>query len=90
MKVPATLKLEFILPHEGKIECEAEIKDNPAGWRQRRGYGNNCQRHAAYRVGEKKFCRMHAGAEVLDILYAAHPTHFYRVSNIPAVQMKPK
>jgi hypothetical protein len=88
------LELDFVYPEikggRASIEwCEAEIKDQPVGWRARRGYGGNCQRHATYNVNGKKLCRMHAGNEVLDQLFKNHKTHFYRVSNQPSVQRKP-
>ena len=81
------LDLEFV--YKRSEWCDAPIKDAPAGWRQRRGYGNTCQRHAAYVVNGKKLCRLHAGNEVLDQLFAKHPTHFYNKANQPSVQVKP-
>ncbi len=86
--------LDFILPavsaKKPKPErCEAEVKDQPEGWRARRGYGNNCQRHAVYNLEGRKLCRLHAGGELLDLLMQDHPTHFYRTANIPALQRKP-
>lgn len=89
------LDVDFVLPVQSevpratRIYCEEEIKDQPTGWRQRRGYGNNCQRHAVYDIGSKKLCRLHAGTYLLDELFKAHPDYFYRKSNTPSLQRKP-
>ena len=93
-KLRDKLGLEFIIQDWTQLRlkvqrCDAEIKDQPAGWRARRGYGKNCQRHAIYTFNGKRLCRIHAGAAILDHLMADHPTHFYRLANQPSVMKKP-
>jgi len=96
MKINSQLELDFVLPgsrfnHKNKW-CEAPIKDQPNGWRARRSGDKNatCRKLAHYLVNGKGYCRQHAGGEVLDILYSQHPTHFYRLSNQPAVTVQPR
>lgn len=91
MKINRNLTIDFALREDGKpLRCTAKVKDSPPGWRLRRGYGNNCQRHAVYLINnEGYFCRLHAGDRVLDLLMKDHPSLHYVKSNVPRLQRKP-
>lgn len=92
-RIRKALDLDFVVPGPGpqfrQEWCEAEIKDQPQGWRARRGYDNTCRRHAVYIVFGRKLCRIHAGAEILDQLFRDHPTHYYVQANVPRLQRRP-
>lgn len=91
MKINSRLTINFVVPNPPgtRILCDAEIKDQPAGWRLRRGYGNHCQRHAVYIINGEELCRLHAGDRVLDLLMKDHPSLHYIKSNVPRLQRKP-
>ena len=63
------------LPPSDLPQCDAVVEDayrNPA-WRQEHYGGkandvSKCQRHATVQIGDKHYCRPHAGQRALKIL----------------------